>query len=200
MGGSRLKFPATQRNRDPILARLKEVLPKSGTVLEIASGSGEHVVHFARALPELTFQPSDIRPEHLESIAAWIGSSGVPNILPPIFLDVTAETWPIERADAVISINMIHIAPWAATEGLLRGAARVLNSGAVLYLYGPYKRGGRHTADSNQAFDAQLRAQNPEWGVRDLDDVAALAGEMGFGAPAITDMPANNLSVVLRRL
>ncbi|WP_374653814.1 DUF938 domain-containing protein [Dongia sp.] len=199
MTDERLRAPATQRNRDPILAVLRQGLPKSGTVLEIASGSGEHVVHFARALPDLTFQPSDARVENLRSIAGWVASSGIPNILPPFFLDVTAESWPVTGADALICINMIHIAPWTAAEGLFRGAARILPAGAVLYLYGPYKRGGQHTAESNLAFDRQLRAQDPEWGVRDLDDVAALAKAAGFEGPVVSEMPANNLSLVFRR-
>ena len=191
--------PATQRNRDAILAVLRDVLPATGIVLEVASGSGEHVIHFARHLPDLTFQPSDPMAESLESVAAWVGSSGVANVLPPRRLDVTERPWPVEAADAILCINMIHIAPWAATEGLLAGAATLLRQGAPLYLYGPYKRGGRHTADSNQAFDDQLRAQNPAWGVRDLEKVADLAESLGLSAPSITDMPANNLSVVFRR-
>ncbi|MBK8160239.1 MAG: DUF938 domain-containing protein [Rhodospirillaceae bacterium] len=198
-GDPRRYAPATQRNRDAILAVLRDVLPTTGTVLEVASGSGEHVIHFARHLPDLTFQPSDPMAESLESVAAWVGSSGVANILPPLRLDATERPWPIETADAILCINMIHIAPWAAAEGLLAGAAALLRSGAPLYLYGPYKRGGRQTADSNQAFDDQLRAQNPAWGVRDLEKVADLAESLGFSAPSITEMPANNLSVVFRR-
>jgi len=199
MTDPRRHAPATQRNRDAILAVLRDVLPATGIVLEVASGSGEHVIHFARHLPDLTFQPSDPMAESLESVAAWVGSSGVANVLPPRRLDVTERPWPVEAADAILCINMIHIAPWAATEGLLAGAAPLLRQGAPLYLYGPYKRGGRHTADSNQAFDDQLRAQNPAWGVRDLEKVADLAESLGLSAPSITDMPANNLSVVFRR-
>ncbi len=191
--------PATQRNRDAILAVLRDVLPTTGIVLEVASGSGEHVIHFARHFPDLTFQPSDPMAESLESVAAWVGSSGVANILPPLRLDVTEWPWPVQAADAILCINMIHIAPWAAAEGLLAGAAALLQPGAPLYLYGPYKRGGRHTAESNAAFDDQLRAQNPAWGVRDLEKVAELAESLGFSAPKITEMPANNLSVVFRR-
>lgn len=199
MADPRLQAPAVQRNRDPILDVLRRVLPTAGTVLEIASGSGEHVVHFARALPDLTFQPSDIDVESLKSIAAWVASSGVPNILPPLHLDVAADHWPIEAADAVMCINMIHISPWTATEGLLAGAAKLLPRAGVLYLYGPYKRGQQHTAPSNAAFDADLRARNPAWGVRDLGDVARCAADAGFDAPDVFDMPANNLSVVFRR-
>ena len=199
MPDPRQQAPAAQRNREPILAVLREVLPPSGTILEIASGSGEHVIHFARALPDLTFQPSDINPASLESISAWIASSAVPNILPPVKLDVMAGNWPLS-ADAIICINMVHISPWEATIGLMQGAAGVLSAGAPLYLYGPYRRGGAHTADSNRAFDADLRSRNPAWGVRDLEAVSDLAAASGFSAPRIVEMPANNLSVIFRRL
>ncbi|MBI2255436.1 MAG: DUF938 domain-containing protein [Proteobacteria bacterium] len=199
MSDPRQSAPAAQRNRDPILDILRRTLPESGTVLEIASGSGEHVIHFARALPDLTFQPSDAHVDSLKSVAAWIASSGTPNILPPLHLDVMADKWPIAAADAVICINMIHISPWDATKALMCGAADCLVSGAPLYLYGPYKRHQQHTAPSNAAFDAQLRARNPDWGVRDLGDVAACAAAAGFSAPEAFEMPANNLSVVFRR-
>jgi cyclopropane fatty-acyl-phospholipid synthase-like methyltransferase len=195
----RLQAPSAQRNRDPILEVLRHVLPKSGTVLEIASGSGEHVIHFARALPDITFQPSDMSVDSLKSIAAWVSSSAVPNILPPLHLDVTQDIWPVSAVQAVLCINMIHISPWAATQALMTGAAKGLTPGGVLYLYGPYKRGQQHTAPSNAAFDADLRARNPSWGVRDLDDVAACAAAAGFSAPDIFEMPANNHSVVFRR-
>jgi hypothetical protein len=199
MTDDRLYAPATQRNRDFILEVLRPVLPPSGTVLEIASGSGEHVVHFAQALPGLTFQPSDPSAEALRSIAAWIDAAGVSNVRPPLLLDVTAEIWPLARANAVLCINMIHIAPWRATIGLMRGAAKSLPAGAPLYLYGPYRRDGAHTAPSNADFDASLKARDPAWGVRDLEAVAAEARAAGFSAPAITQMPANNLSLVFRR-
>lgn len=200
MSDERLHAPATQRNRDPILQLLRQVLPSTGTVLEIASGSGEHVIHFARHLPDLTFQPSDPTIDSLRSVAAWVASSGVPNILPPLRLDAREDHWPVISADAIICINMIHIAPWAATTGLMRGAAKVLPQGGVLYLYGPYQRDGRHTAESNRAFHDQLKSQNREWGVRDLADVAVCAAAAGFSAPVVSEMPANNLSVVFRRL
>lgn len=199
MSDQRQSAPAAQRNRDPILDVLRHVLPRQGTVLEIASGSGEHVIHFAKGLPDLTFQPSDAQVESLKSVAAWIASSGTPNILPPLHLDVTEEKWPLTAADAVICINMIHISPWVATTALMRGVAECLGVGAPLYLYGPYKRGQQHTAPSNEAFDAQLRARNADWGVRDLGDVAACAAAAGFSAPDVFEMPANNLSVVFRR-
>jgi hypothetical protein len=191
--------PAVARNRDPILAVLRRVLPKQGTVLQIAEGTGEHAVHFAAALPGLTWQPTDRDAAALRSIAAWREQVGSPNLLAPLELDVASQSWPVERADAVLCINMIHISPWRATEGLMAGTARVLPSGGVLFLYGPYKEGGVHTAPSNEAFDADLRARNPEWGVRDLDDVRALAARHGFDFAERVAMPANNLSVVFRR-
>jgi hypothetical protein len=191
--------PAAQRNREPIRGVLQQVLPPSGLVLEIASGSGEHAVYFAAAFPSLTWQPSD--PDRLDraSIAAWTASAAVANVLPPLALDATAERWPIERADAVVNINMIHIAPWAACVGLFRGASALLAPAAPLVLYGPFRRGGRHTARSNEDFDRSLQAQDSAWGVRDLDEVAAVAAAHGFDAPTIFEMPSNNLSVVFRR-
>jgi SAM-dependent methyltransferase len=197
-GDARLYAPATQRNREPIVAVLKRHLPERGLVLEVASGSGEHVIHFARAFPELTFQPSDPDPRHRASIDAWRAASALPNIHPPLDLDAAAEPWPLDAADVVLCINMIHISPWASAEGLMCGASRLLPPGGVLYLYGPYKRSGRHTAPSNEAFDASLRRENAAWGVRDLEAVAALAQTHGFSQPAIEEMPANNLSLVLR--
>jgi hypothetical protein len=195
----RLYFPATARNRQPILDVLKQHLPERGLVLEVASGSGEHVVHLAQSCPGLTFQPSDPDPTHRGSIDAWIAVARLPNVRPAVQLDVTAPTWPVAAADAVVCINMIHIAPWAAAVGLMHGAGRSLPAGGLLYLYGPYKRGGQHTAPSNAAFDASLRLQNPAWGVRDLEAVAELAAAQGFAAPIIIEMPANNLSLVLRK-
>jgi hypothetical protein len=174
---------------------LRGILPARGLLLEVASGSGEHALHFAPAFPGLTFQPSDPDPEARASIDAWCAET--PNVRPALALDATARDWPLARADAVLCINMIHIAPWSACEGLLGGAARILPPGAPLVLYGPFKRGGAHTADSNVAFDAELRARNPDWGVRDLEAVAAAA--TGFGPPQVTPMPANNLTVAFRR-
>jgi SAM-dependent methyltransferase len=196
--------PATQRNREPILAVLRRVLPKTGSVLEIASGSGEHAVFFAEQLPGLVFQPSDPDPEHRESIAAWRAQAGLANLRAPIALDVTAPDWEgaagIPRAlAAILCINMIHISPWPAALGLLRGAARALRADGVLYLYGPYRREGRHTAESNAAFDRSLRGQNPEWGVRDLESVVGAAEAEGFALAEVAAMPANNLSLILRR-
>ncbi len=191
--------PAAARNRDPILDALRAHLPPTGRVLEVASGSGEHAIHFAAALPGLMFQPSDPDADARASIDAWVADRGLPNILPALAIDAAATPWPITGADAVVCINMIHIAPWSATEGLLRGAAATLTPGAPLLLYGPYRRGGAHTAPSNADFDADLRARNPDWGVRDLEDVATLAAGHGFGPAMVTEMPANNLIVVFRR-
>ena len=199
MSNPRLFAPAAARNRGPILEVLRETLPKSGLVLEIASGTGEHVAHFAAALPDLTFQPSDPGAAERASILGWIAASGATNILGPLALDAAATPWPVSHADAILCINMIHISPWAATEGLFAHAARLLPEGAPLILYGAYKRGGAHTAPGNVAFDEALRRQNPEWGVRDLETVAALAARSGFSAPRIVEMPANNLGVVFRR-
>ena len=193
----RLSSPATLRNRDPILDVLRGVLPAHGLVLEIASGAGEHVLHFARALPHLTFQPSDPSAEARASIAAWTGAES--NIRPPLDLDASAAAWPVAAADAVIAINMVHISPWSATEGLIRGAGRILPPGGVLYLYGPYLQDGFETAPSNLAFDASLKARNPAWGIRNLEAVASLAERQGFRGPQVTRMPANNLSLVFIR-
>ena len=199
MADKRLYYTATDRNRDPILDILRRILPVTGVVLEIASGSGEHAVHFARALPALHFQPTDPDPAAVESIAAWIAHEGIENILPPLVLDASAEAWPIASADAILCINMIHISPWAATEGLLRHAGKLLPAGAPLYLYGPYRRAGVATAPSNESFDLSLKGRNPAWGLRNVEDVAALARQNGFGEPEIVEMPANNLSVIFRR-
>ena len=199
MTDDRLYYPATQRNRDAILDVLRGVLPPSGLVLEIASGSGEHVAHFARAMPDLTFQPTDPEADALRSIAAWTAETRLANIRPPLMLDASSGQWPVAQADAILCINMIHISPWAATLGLVRGAARILPAGAPLYLYGPYIQTDVATAPSNEAFDASLRARSSEWGLRHLDEVTAVAEDAGFSAPTVTPMPANNLSVVFRR-
>jgi SAM-dependent methyltransferase len=193
--------PSTARNRDPIWSVLRQHLPATGLVLEVASGSGEHAVHFAQASdPGLVFQPSDPDPQARASIDAWVAATGLLNIRPALALNAAAETWPIAGADVVLCCNMIHIAPWAAAVGLVRGAERVLPPGGFLFLYGPFKREGRHTAPSNEAFDRDfLKARNSAWGVRDLEAVAALAADAGFGAPEIAEMPANNLSVLFRR-
>jgi hypothetical protein len=194
----RLHAPATTRNRDPILTVLERVLPPEGLVLEIASGTGEHAVYFAHKLPHLRWQPSDPNASELASIEAHRARHPSPNLLPAVRLDVL-ERWPVDRADAIVCINMIHIAPWRACEALFDGGSRALASGGTLYTYGPYRRGGRHTAESNATFDAGLRGRNPEWGVRDIDDVRACASECGFDLDEIVEMPANNLSLVFHR-
>jgi Protein of unknown function (DUF938) len=194
-----LSSPAVARNRDFILAVLRRVLPERGVVLEIASGSGEHAVHFAAALPDLTWQPTDPDPQARDSIAAYRAAAQLPNLLPPLALDATSPTWSVTQADAMVSINMIHIAPWVAAEGLMAGAERLLPAGGVLFLYGPFREHGQHTAPSNAAFDESLRARNREWGVRDLDEVAALASRHGLALEERVAMPANNLSLVFRR-
>ena len=196
---ARLRFPATERNRAPILAVLERVLPARGVVLEIASGSGEHAIFFARALPSLTFQPSDPDPAHVASIDAWRSSEDLPNVAPALTLDVHAKPWPLAHADAVYCANMIHIAPWSACLALLDGAASTLAPGAPLVLYGPYRVGGAHTAPSNEAFAASLRARDPRWGVRDLEEVLREAPTRGLAHAETLAMPANNLTVVLRR-
>ncbi|HMC93780.1 MAG TPA: DUF938 domain-containing protein [Polyangia bacterium] len=194
-----LHAAATERNRDPILEVLRGVLPPKGLVLEIASGTGQHVAYFARALPALRWQPSDPSAAHLESIRAWSAASGADNIASPLLLDVQHAPWPVAQADAVLNINMIHIAPWSAAEALFRGAARLLPAAGVLYLYGPFKRGGQHTSPSNERFDARLRGEDARWGVRDLDELAVLATSVGFEPGEIIAMPANNISLVYRR-
>lgn len=191
--------PHVARNADAIIAVLRDVLPASGLVLEVASGSGEHVLRFARAFPGLTFQPSDPDPVGLASIEAWRREEGTDNLLSPIRLDARDAQWPVARCDAILCINMIHISPWAATEGLMAGAGRLLASGAPLYLYGAYRRAGVETAPSNEAFDRSLRSANPEWGLRNLEDVVAQAECYGLRLERVVEMPANNLSVILRR-
>jgi SAM-dependent methyltransferase len=193
-----LTAPAAARNRDPILAVLRRVLPARGTVLEIGSGTGEHAVYFAAGLPHLVWQPTDIDADALASVSAHRRSAELANLLPALALDAAAPVWPVARAEAVVAINLIHIVPWRATKGLMAGAARVLAPGGVLYLYGPFKQDGRHTAPSNAAFDASLRAHDPQWGVRDLREVAGLARRHGLDLVERVAMPANNLSVIFR--
>jgi SAM-dependent methyltransferase len=192
--------PAAARNRQPILDVLQPRLPREGLVLEVASGTGEHIVHYATARPELTFQPSDPDVDARASVDDWVRTLGLANVRPALEIDVTARTWPVERADAVLCCNMIHIAPWEAAVGLVAGAARVLSLGGLFFLYGPYRQGGRHTAPSNEAFDADLKRRNPAWGVRDIEAVIDLAGAQGFSTPEIVEMPANNLSLLFNRL
>jgi SAM-dependent methyltransferase len=190
--------PATERNRDVIAEKLAALLPAEGLVLEVASGTGEHVVHFAKLFPALTWQPSDPDPIAIASINAWRADSNVPNVHPAILLDASAE-WPVIRSDAVICINMAHISPWAATVGLLRNAARILPHGAPLFIYGPFRQRDVAVAESNALFDASLRQQNPEWGLRYVEDITTAAQQAGLRVDEAIEMPANNLSLIFRR-
>lgn len=196
---ARLTAPAAGRNAAPILEVLRGALPARGTVLEIASGTGQHATHFAAALPALDWQPSDADPRARASIAAWREHTGLANLRAPLDLDVRREPWPIAAADAIVCINMIHIAPWEAAIALMKGAGTRLPAGGALVLYGPYRRGGAHTAPSNAAFDAQLRERDRAWGVRDMEAVEALAEGEGLACEARVAMPANNFSLVFRK-
>lgn len=191
--------PATERNREPIAGVLREVLPDRGLVLEVASGTGEHAAYFAGLFTGLLWQPSDPDVGALSSIRAWRGESGLANLLEPVELDASAADWPVVHADALLCVNMVHISPWRATAGLMRGAGRLLPQGAPLILYGPYRRAGVPTAPSNEAFDESLRARNPEWGLRAAEEVAAEAGRCGFRLERSIEMPANNLTLVFRK-
>ncbi|WP_232343355.1 DUF938 domain-containing protein [Novosphingopyxis sp. YJ-S2-01] len=185
--------PATLRNRAAIAELLAEWLPETGRVLEVASGSGEHIVYFASHFPALRWQPSDPEPAAQRSIAAWTGEARLANVEPPIALDARAEHWDVARIDAVLCINMVHISPWEATEGLFAGAGRLLPPAAPLILYGPFLEADVETADSNLSFDASLKARDPRWGLRDLGEITALAQQYGFERPDRRAMPANNL-------
>ncbi len=199
MTDPRLHSPAVARNRQPILEVLQQVLPERARVLEVASGSGEHALHCAAAMPGWAWQPSDPTPEALASIAAWRERAGRPNLAAPIRLDATdAESWPAGPFEAIVAINLLHISPWAVAEALMARAGERLVEGGRLYLYGPFRRGG-HTAPSNAAFDASLRRRDPRWGVRDLEAVTAEAGRHGLTLEDVVEMPANNLSVLLQR-
>ena len=192
--------PSTARNREPILSVLKPRLPASGLVLEIAAGAGEHAVYNAAALPHLIWQPTDADDEALASIEVWRRHAGLANLLAPLRLDAAdPEAWPVERADAVVNINMIHISPWSAAQGLMTGAGRVLPSGGALFLYGPYLERDVPTAPSNLAFDESLKRRNPAWGLREVEAVAALAGQNGLSLAERIAMPANNLTLVFRK-
>lgn len=192
--------PSTARNRDPILAVLKPRLPPTGFVLEIAAGAGEHAVHNAAAAPHLQWQPTDPDPEALASIAAWREHAGLPNLLPPLPLDASRpDSWPVDRADAIVTVNMIHISPWAAAQGLMTGAGRLLPVGGMVFLYGPYIEPGVETAPSNLAFDLDLKRRNPAWGLRHLDKLTAMAAQYGLELSERIGMPANNLSLIFRK-
>jgi hypothetical protein len=197
---ARRSAPHVARNTAPIIDVLRGILPDEGLVLEVASGSGEHALAFARAFPHLLWQPTDADPVSLRSVDAWRTAEGAPNLLAPVHLDAASDGWPAERADAILCINMVHISPWAATEGLMAGAGLLLGSGCPLYLYGAYRQQRVETAPSNEAFDLSLKARNPEWGVRDLEDVTAEGERHGLKLDSVVPMPANNLSVIFRRI
>lgn len=190
--------PATARNREPIRDVLARALPPTGLVLELAAGTGEHAVYLAAAFPHLAWQPSDIDDKALASITAWRAEANLPNLREPLRLDVTSPAWPLDRADAITCINMVHIAPWEATLGMFGGAARLLPPGGLLYLYGPYRFDGAFTAPSNAQFDASLRARDARWGVRDVRDLETAAA--GFQLREVVPMPANNHSLLFRRV
>jgi Protein of unknown function (DUF938) len=197
--GLRRSAPAALRNREPIAEVLSEWLPSTNLVLEIASGTGEHAAYFAERFPNLEWQPSDVHPDALSSIAAWCDAAALPNLQPPIVLDASKPDWPVECADAVLSINMVHISPWGSALGLVAGAQRLLPTGAPLILYGPWLKADVDTAPSNIAFDQDLRRRNAEWGLRDVEDFAAAAAEGGFQLVETRAMPANNMMLLLRR-
>src|SRR5215470_2637670 len=190
---------AAERNKGPILDVLGRVLPKRGVVLEVASGTGQHIIHFAKALPGLTWQPTDSDPELRESIALRVREEHLVNVKPPIDLDVTRLPWPLQTADAVVCVNMIHVAPWSATLALLEGTKGLLPPQHVLFLYGPYRRFGQHTSKSNEQFDSDLRAHDPEWGLRDLEAVSEAAASSGFVLAEVFEMPVNNFSLIFKR-
>ncbi len=191
--------PSTLRNRDPILDVLKRVLPSEGLVLEVASGSGEHASYFAQHLSGLTWQPSARDADDRASIRAWAEDVGSENLLDPVDLDVLNQQWPVEKATAIVCSNMVHISPWQVSVALIAGAGRILTAGGVLYLYGPYKINGTHTAPSNKAFDENLRNRDPEWGIRDLENVITEAAVHGLAHVETVAMPANNQSVIFKR-
>lgn len=191
--------PATMRNRDAIVEVLGGVLPDEGTILEVASGTGEHAVYFGQKFPNLTFQPSDPDPECCRSIAAWRKRAEAQNVLPPIQLDALADKWSIDQPAAILCINMIHISPWEASVGLFRKAAMLLSVGAPLYLYGPYFRDDVAPAQGNLEFERSLKSRNLQWGIRDVADMDALAAKTGFERNGLIDMPVNNISLIYHK-
>jgi hypothetical protein len=196
--GARRSAPAALRNREPIADVLRDWLPSSGLVVEIASGTGEHAAFFAGRFPNLEWQPSDVHPDALGSIGAWREEVRLPNLREPLVLDATSPDWPISSADAVLSINMVHISPWASALGLIEGAARALPPGGPLILYGPWLKDDIATAESNLAFDVDLKRRDPDWGLRRVEDFAAAALEKGLSLEDTRSMPANNLMLLLR--
>jgi hypothetical protein len=199
LADGRIVSPSAERNKGPVAEILMRVLPAQGDVLEVSSGTGQHVLHFAQAMPHIRWQPTEQDADCLTSIASWLAQAPTPNVNAPLSLDVHDKIWPVHDVAAVVCMNMIHIAPPSATEALLRGAGNVIALGGILFLYGPFRREGRHTSASNEAFDALLKANNPEWGVRNVEDVALLAATVGLELEHTHDMPANNLAVIFRK-
>ena len=197
--GAKRSAPAALRNRDPIAAVLREWLPSSGLVLEIASGTGEHAAHFAQAFPNLEWQPSDLDPAALASIAAWCADAALPNLCDPVVLNAASPDWPVDAVDALLSINMVHISPWASALGLISGAAGILPPDGALILYGPWLKDDIATASSNRDFDADLKLRNPDWGLRRVEDFAAAASTLGLLFEDVRAMPANNLMLLFRK-
>jgi len=196
---TKLTWSAPERNKQPILEVLQSVLPARGTLLELASGTGQHALYFAQHLPGWTIQPSDVEPENLASIEAHRLESALPNLLAPVQLDVSTERWPVASASAIFNANLIHIAPWQVALDLFQGAARHLAGGGQLIVYGPFKVGGAHTALSNQTFDESLRARDPRFGVRDLEAVVSAADSHGLAFHGRVEMPANNQTLIFTR-
>lgn len=191
--------PAAERNAEPILAELRRLLPASGRVLEIASGTGQHAVHFASALSGIEWHPSDADPDALQAVRTRVDRADLPNLQSPVELNVQTREWPLAHAEAIVCVNLLHISPWSATEGLFAGVGRCLSGGGVLAVYGPFRLEGRHTAESNARFDAELRSRDPSWGIRDIADVAATASDHGLGHEETIALPANNHLLVFRR-
>lgn len=197
---NRLFYPATERNKDAILNVLKSYLPPQGNVLEIASGSGEHIVHFAQFFPDIIWHPSDLEVDCLKSIESWVKHLSLTNVETPVQLDTTQEDWPKGQLDALLCINMVHISPWEASVGLMEKAGQYIKAGGILYLYGPYRRHGAHTAASNEAFEGWLLEKDPRFGVRHMEDVEKEALKNGLELQDVIDMPANNFSLVFKRV
>jgi len=199
LGDGRCRAPSAERNRGPILDVLARILPRQGLVLEIGSGTGQHVAHFAKHLPQLAWQPSEPDPAFRRSIELWVRQGELANVRDPISLDLRERPWPVTAADAIVCINVVHVSPWAATLALLEGAGDVLPPNGVLYLYGPYRRRDRETAPSNEAFDARLLAHDPAWGLREIEQVSEAAEPNGLALAEVVDMPANNYSLIFVR-
>jgi hypothetical protein len=193
------QWPAPERNKQPILELLQRVLPSAGSLLEVSSGSGQHAAFFAAALPALDFQPSDLDDSNLQSIRAWVQEAALPNLRPPLTLDVCSADWGVAPLDAIFNANMVHIAPIECCHGLMAGAGRHLRAGGVLVVYGPFRVGGAHTSESNERFDLDLRARDARWGVRDVELLQALGEAAGLGFEERVAMPANNQCLVFRK-